>query len=162
MVHDLYCCTHAKCRRSLNGNCVFCIYHSYYAISKYMTTRHVLRCKQHALVPSCIQSLITQDMFQCITRGVWSFLILVRPGLLTNGNFKVTQPIYKEAWLTLSMPCIQARCAGIIFGNGIHVIVIKGITIAITKPKRSYITFKALVYQLHECALKLFYLPNYV
>ena len=47
-------------------------------------------------------------------------------------------------------------------GIGIHVIVIKGITIAITKPKRSYITFKALVYQLHECALKLFYSPNYV
>ena len=98
IVHDLYCCTHTKSRRSLNGNCVFCIYDSYYAISKHMTTRHMLRCKQHALIPSCIQ-FIKQDMFQCITRGVWAFHSLVRPSLLTNGNFKVTQPISNEAWL---------------------------------------------------------------
>ena len=61
MVHDLYCCTHVKYRRSLNGNCV-CIYYSYYAISKHMTTRHMLRCKLRALIPSCIQ-FIKQDTY---------------------------------------------------------------------------------------------------
>ena len=60
----------------------------------------MLRCKQYALIPSCIQSLIKQDMFQCITRGAWLFCSLVRAGLLTNGNIKVTQPISNETWLS--------------------------------------------------------------
>ena len=100
MVHELYCCTHVKYKRSLNGNCV-CIYYLYYAISK-----HIYDNQTHAEMQTTCTYTQLHTVHQAGYVPVHNYIEVYgcsitcsEPVYLTNGNVKVTQPISNEAWL---------------------------------------------------------------